>query len=322
MPTTRQSHIRRLIKAGKAVVINGNPFTVRLKYETPDIVQNIYVGMDTGRENIGEGASLEDGTGVYLAETQTNNKTIKQNMAQRKGCRQGRRRCSRQKRQRTAASKGNEIEKGNNSVLRNYKPCKSVFIIYPGAEGPAEHKVVRGKEAKFANRKRNEGWLTPSARQLIQMHLLTFQKTRKILPVSDLTIERVSFDFQKLDNAEITDWNHGPLYGYNNYKEYIRDQQNGKCLLCGCNHIDEYHHIVPRSQGGSNTVNNIAGLCSDCHKGINGVHKSEEAVELLRQKKDGCREEYKVSLLNSAMPYLLKEMQKYCEENSIRFHGM
>lgn len=84
MPTTRQSHIRKLIKAKKAVVINGNPFTVRLKYETADITQSLYGGMDTGRENIGEGVSLENGECVFLCETETKNKSIKKKMDERR----------------------------------------------------------------------------------------------------------------------------------------------------------------------------------------------------------------------------------------------
>ena len=53
MPTTRQSHIRKLIKTGKAVVINNRPFTVRLKYDTTSFVQNLTLSFDAGRENIG-----------------------------------------------------------------------------------------------------------------------------------------------------------------------------------------------------------------------------------------------------------------------------
>ena len=32
MPTTRYGKVKRLLKSGKAVVINNNPFTIKLKY--------------------------------------------------------------------------------------------------------------------------------------------------------------------------------------------------------------------------------------------------------------------------------------------------
>ena len=53
MPTTRCGHVRKLMKENKAVPVCNEPFTIRLKYETPDIVQPLYLGLDTGRENIG-----------------------------------------------------------------------------------------------------------------------------------------------------------------------------------------------------------------------------------------------------------------------------
>ena len=37
MPTTRYGKVKRLLKSGKAVVINNNPFTIRLKYNTTEL---------------------------------------------------------------------------------------------------------------------------------------------------------------------------------------------------------------------------------------------------------------------------------------------
>lgn len=65
MPTNRHSHIRKLLKQGKAVVINTKPFIIKLKYETSDITQNLYCGIDTGRENIGIGVSNEKGECLF-----------------------------------------------------------------------------------------------------------------------------------------------------------------------------------------------------------------------------------------------------------------
>lgn len=91
MPTTRCGHVHKLLKSGKAVAINNNPFTIRLKYETPDVVQNLYCGIDTGRENIGIGVSDESGNGVFLSELKTSNKSIKIKMTKRAEQRKSRR---------------------------------------------------------------------------------------------------------------------------------------------------------------------------------------------------------------------------------------
>ena len=59
MPTTRCGHVAKLLKSGKAVPICNEPFTIKLKYDTPDVVQPLYLGIDTGRENIGAGVLSE-----------------------------------------------------------------------------------------------------------------------------------------------------------------------------------------------------------------------------------------------------------------------
>ena len=47
MPTTRCGHVRKLLKSGEAVAICNNPFTIRLKYETENQKQKLYLGFDT-----------------------------------------------------------------------------------------------------------------------------------------------------------------------------------------------------------------------------------------------------------------------------------
>ena len=64
MPTTRLGHVRKLLKEGKAVAISNNPFTIRLKYDSTHYTQPVQEGIDTGRENIGDAASWENGTNV------------------------------------------------------------------------------------------------------------------------------------------------------------------------------------------------------------------------------------------------------------------
>jgi len=38
-----------------------------------------------------------------------------------------------------------------------------------------------------------------------------------------------------------------------------------KCYFCSIRTGNEKHHIIPKSQGGSNSKKNIMNLCSDCH---------------------------------------------------------
>ncbi len=315
MPTYRRGRVNHLLKEGKAVVINANPFTIRLKFDSKKFTQDLYAGIDTGRENIGSAVSNDDGENVYLADTRSNNRSIKKNMQERAGYRRERRRHDRQSKQRKAKHDDTELKNGDDDVCRSKHECKSVKISYPGAEKPVTHKVIKGKEGKFNNRKRSEGWITPSARQLIQITMAEVKQMCEIMPITHLSIERVCFDFHKMDDATVYGWKYqkGPLYGYKSYKDYIWDQQDGKCALCG-KPIEEYHHIIPRSQKGSNQVKNIIGLCKHCH---DSVHNDEETQKYLFKLKEGSYVQHEVSLLNSVMPALIDELSVFCAEHGI-----
>ena len=305
MPTNRHSHIRKLLKQGKAVAINSNPFIVKLKYETADITRPLYCGIDTGRENIGLGVSNERGECILKVKVTTNNKTIKINMDKRRSYRQERHLHKRQKKQRKALRENKVLQSENKIEYKNKQvPCIEVKAI--GADKPVVHKVIRGAESKFNNRKRSENWLTPSARQLIWCHITAFKKICEFLPITNLTIETVKFDFQKLEDFNITDWNHGSLFGFKNVAEYIKTKQNGKCAICD-EPIEHIHHIVPRSKGGSDNVKNLVGLCKCCH---DMVHKNESLLK-------GIKQQYKISLLNTVMPYLLDEFASLSKQMNI-----
>ena len=76
MPTTRGGHVRHLLKEQKARVVRTNPFTIQLLYETDNLVQPLYLGIDPGRTNIGVAVVKTDGTAVFTAHLETRNKEI------------------------------------------------------------------------------------------------------------------------------------------------------------------------------------------------------------------------------------------------------
>jgi len=316
MPTKRHRMVRHLLEEGKAVPICNNPFTIKLKYETPDIVQPLYLGIDVGRENIGIGVSKEDGECIFLSELQTNNKSIKKNMDDRRMFRHARRRNQRLRKQRKALRDNTAFVTGKEDSLRTTRKCLSREYSYPGMEESITCKVIKGAESQFNNRKKRCE-LTPSARQLIQMHFHAVEPVLKILPVGHIIMERNVFDFQKLENQDIKAWEYskGPLYGYKDYKDYINSLQNGKCLLCD-GKINHYHHIKPRYEGGSDSPVNIVGLCKICHK---LVHTNQDKKAELLSKKEGLAKKYRISLLNSVMPRLIEEFTDFCDKREVLF---
>ena len=137
------------------------------------------------------------------------------------------------------------------------------------------------------DRLRSEGWITPSGKQAVQVTMSETGQAAKILPVTPICPERVSFDFQKLEKEDITGWEYGrgPLYGYRSYREYIWDEQHGRCACCG-KPVTQYHHITPRAAGGADHVKHIIGLYNACH---GEIHRSADAEEKLKERRSSRR---------------------------------
>ena len=51
MATTRGGRVRYLLKEKKARVVSTTPFTIQLNYDTPDVTQDLILGVDPGRTN-------------------------------------------------------------------------------------------------------------------------------------------------------------------------------------------------------------------------------------------------------------------------------
>lgn len=258
MPTCRFGKVRRMLKSGQAKAVSTLPFTIRLTYKPKtQSRQAVVVGFDPGRTNIGLAAVREDGTCLYRAHCTTRNKEIAKLMKDRLASRRASRRGERLARKRLAKKFHTTAKK----LLKR---------ILPGCKEPLAVKDIINTEARFNNRLRPQGWLTPSATQLLRTHLNLLKKIQKILLVTDVVVELNRFAFMQLDTPGVCkkniDFTHGALYGTDGLHAAIREQQQGRCLLCGYREIEHFHHIIPRSKLGSNTIANLAGLCEKCRQ--------------------------------------------------------
>lgn len=290
MPTTRQGHVRRLLNAGKARIACHVPFVIQLKYDPGNGTQPLHGGTDPGRTNIGEAVLDDRGEVVFKAHVTTRNKDIPDLMSHRKDHRNASRRGERLARKRLGKRYGTTFDGMMERIL-------------PGCNKPVKVKDIINTEARFNNRKRPAGWLTPSATQLVRTHLNMVKKICSILPVTDWTLEINRFAFMKMDDGTVKgiDFQNGRLKNYDSVKDYIYAMQNGRCACCG-RPIEHYHHIVPRSEGGSDVPENIVGLCKDCHERL---HKGNESVKA-KLDKAGLKKKYgALSVLNQAIPYIL-----------------
>lgn len=308
MPSKRKRHILKLLNTGKARIVEKVPFTVQLKYQNTPILQPIMLAEDPGRTNIGTAALSPLGDLMFAAVIETRNKEIKKLMADRKAHRQFSRRGERKVRQRLAKKYGTMIKAG--MIMRK--------LPQYAADKFVTCKFIRNTEARFCNRKRCPDWLTPTVNHLVQTHLNVIKKISRYLLVTDIAIEVNRFAFMQMENPNTSgvDFQNGPLKGFNDVKAAIREQQNGKCLMCK-NDIEHFHHIVPKSKGGSDTIQNQVGLCPKCHK---KVHTDSKFKEKLEKKKTGLLKKYgALSVLNQAIPFICKGLLKQYGKEHVHF---
>ena len=292
MPTKRFGKVRRLLDSGKAKVVQTIPFTIQLLYE-PDThyVQPIVLGIDPGREHIGLTATTKKGRAVFKARFDTHNGEVTKHMSKRRMYRQASRHGERLRRKRRAKKYGTLMK------------CGEVDRKLPGYEnGTVKVKGILNTEARFNNRKRKPGWMTPTARHLLECHENIVMFVERIIPIREISIEVARFDFVAMSypNARYQMYGNGPMKGYDSQLEALRDIQKGKCLLCQKGPVEQKHHMRPRSLGGSDTLGNLVGLCNSCHDKIH--QKQGKALERLSKKKEGFNKKYAAaSVLNQIM---------------------
>lgn len=126
------------------------------------------------------------------------------------------------------------------------------------------------RPARFNNRVKPKGWLPPSLQHRVDTTLAWVKKLSKLAPVSDIGLERVKFDMQKMVNGDISgmEYQQGTLFGFE-VKEYLLATHNHTCAYCGGVSGDpklEVEHVHPRSKGGGNSVKNLVIACRSCNE--------------------------------------------------------
>ena len=230
MPTNRYGKVYRLLKNKQAKVLNHCPFTIQLLYEPKtNIVQEVVLGQDTGSKHIGTACIANDKV-LYQSQVELNDQ-IKSKMDRRRGFRRLRR-----------------------------------------------SRKTRYRKPRFLNRKKSirKDRLPRSVKHKVQAHKDEITFCENILPISKKVFEVSQFDTAlmknpALINERVRHWGYqkGFNYEYGSRKEAVLNRDNYTCQLCGKKHVRlEVHHIIFRSNGGTDDENNLITLCEACHKGI------------------------------------------------------
>lgn len=127
---------------------------------------------------------------------------------------------------------------------------------------------LRYRKPRFDNRKRPEGWLAPSIQHKFDSHIRFIEKLKKILPITQITIEVANFDTHKLKNPGVSgeSYQKGEQEGFFNLREYIFHRDNYTCQVCGSKDIAlQVHHIGFWKGDRSNRPQNLMTACVKCH---------------------------------------------------------
>ena len=213
MPTKRKRHVKKLLNTGKARIACHVPYTIQLLYENTPVLQPLTAGIDGGRTNIGLAVVNTKAEASFAAVIETRNKEIKRLMDKRRACRRASRNGERKARQRLAKRYGTMVKAG--MIMRKLPRYEADKFI--------TCKFIRNTESRFCNRRRPAGWLTPSARQLVQTNVNAVRKLMKYMPVTDVALEINRFAFAAMDDPQTSgiDFQNGPLKGFDNVKTGI-----------------------------------------------------------------------------------------------------
>ena len=161
------------------------------------------------------------------------------------------------------------------------------------------NRTTRYRKARFLNRKNSikKDRYNPTLRSKFDSHVREIEFIKSILPIKNIVLEVGQFDTHKLKNPNVSGWGYqrGINYGFANSRAHALDRDNYTCQHCGAKNTRlEVHHILFRSQGGSDDLDNLITLCEKCH---NNLHHGKIELKIKGKKKSLLKHASQMSVI-------------------------
>lgn len=262
---------RLLLRSGRARIYKHaytGFFTIKLNYiPYKRYLQHNIIGVDTGSQNIGVAVIRKDKNEGKVSRSVTHLFEVKM--------------------------RGDEITK-NLDQRRMYRKNR-------------RSRKTRYRKPRWLNRRNSikKDRISPTMKHKFDSHCSVIDTLKSLLPRHSLVLEVGKFDPALIKNEGKSfnrHWGYqkGVNWGFENRKAYVLWRDNYKCQCCKRINIPlQVHHIVYRSNGGSDHEDNLITLCEQCHKAIHEGTKILRKQGLKKNLKDATQMNHLKSLLMS-----------------------
>jgi len=229
MPTSRCGKVRRLLKSGKAKVVQRCPFTIRLLYDPEThIAQPIDLGIDAGSKTIGVSACT-DKRELYAAEVSLRTDVVDKLSTRR------------------------ELRRARRYRKTRYRKPRFLNRVR------SKHKgwLAPSTEVKISNHLKTIADV---------MHILPVTHITVETASFDTQLLKATLDGNTPPQG--TDYQRGEQLGFWNVREYVLCRDDHTCQCCKGRSKDKIlnvHHIESRKTGGD-SPDNLVTLCETCHR--------------------------------------------------------
>jgi 5-methylcytosine-specific restriction endonuclease McrA len=184
---------------------------------------------------------------------------------------------------------GKKFISGHNSRVR-FKPriekaCKACGETFTGTKAAIQDRLYCSSACRDADRRRRRGAENPSYKRVIVACAICAMPVA--VPPNRLNRRPDQYCSPECGREGQRQKIKGVAKEASHWRTLAKRAYGSACVICGFDHVVEVHHIIPRSQGGPDDLDNLVPLCPNhhamAHMGLIGSMELKARRESIRQ---------------------------------------